>query len=82
MVCLPIVSKIEVGDGGVAERAHGELGYVVARHVEVAKHGARHSRQSGEAIPTEVQHLQFKWRIDSSLDQSCDSCHTQYAPEC
>ena len=62
-LCLPIVSKIEVGDGGVAERAHGELGYVVARHVEVAQHGARHSRQSGEAVPAEVQHLRSNGKL-------------------
>ena len=46
-------------DGRVAERAHGELGYVVARHVEFTKDGARHSRQSSEAIQAEVQHLRF-----------------------
>ena len=46
-------------DGRVAERAHGELGYVVARHVEFTKDGARHSRQSSQAIQAEVQHLRF-----------------------
>ena len=55
----PIVSKIEVRDGRVAERARGELGYVVARHVELTKDGARHSRKSSEAIQAEVQHLRF-----------------------
>ena len=44
-------------DGRVAEGANGELGYVVARHVEIAENGALHSRQSSEAIEAEVQHL-------------------------
>ena len=46
-------------DGRVAQGAHGELGYVVACHVELTKDGARHSRQSSEAIQAEVQHLRF-----------------------
>ena len=57
MLYTPIVSKIEVRDGRVAERAHGEIGYVVARHVKFTEDGARHSRQSSEAIKAEVEYL-------------------------